>query len=140
MRFRLKAFGLHLTGSACALTLILGGLYLGWYRWPGWYLTGVLHVLIIVGIVDLGLGPTLTLIIANPRKLPPTRHVLPGRWICYLQRPEHRYRILAIGLATHSCARAQLAVEVIRLQTAPSRLANMLASTAILVRDCKASK
>ena len=68
MRFRLKAFGLHLTGSACALTLILGGLYLGWYRWPGWYLTGVLHVLIIVGIVDLALGPTLTLIIANPRK------------------------------------------------------------------------
>jgi len=68
MRFRLKAFGLHLTGSACALTLILGGLYLGWYRWPGWFLTGVLHVLIIVGIVDLALGPTLTLIIANPRK------------------------------------------------------------------------
>ena len=68
MRFRLKAFGLHLTGSACALTLVLGGLYLGWYRWPGWYLTGVLHVLVIVGIVDLGLGPTLTLIIANPRK------------------------------------------------------------------------
>jgi len=50
------------------LTLILGGLYLGWYRWPGWFLTGVLHVLIIVGIVDLALGPTLTLIIANPRK------------------------------------------------------------------------
>lgn len=68
MRFRLKAFGLHLTGSACALTLVLGALYLGWYRWPGWYLTGVLHVLLIVGIVDLALGPTLTLIIANPRK------------------------------------------------------------------------
>ncbi len=68
MRFRFKAFGLHLFGSACALTLILGGLYLGWYRWPGWYLTGVLHVLIIVGVVDLALGPTLTGIIANPRK------------------------------------------------------------------------
>lgn len=68
MRFRLRAFSIHLTGSACALTLILGGLYLGWYRWPAWYLTGVLHVLIIVGIVDLGLGPALTLIIANPHK------------------------------------------------------------------------
>jgi hypothetical protein len=68
MRSRLKAFGLHLTGSACALTLILGGLYFGWYRWPGWYLSGVLRVLLIVAIVDLGLGPTLTLIIANPRK------------------------------------------------------------------------
>ena len=68
MRFRLTAFGLHLLGSACALTLVLGGLYLGWYRWPGWYLTGVLHILLIVGLVDLALGPTLTLIIANPRK------------------------------------------------------------------------
>ena len=68
MQFRLKAFGLHLLGSATALTLILGGLYLGWYSWPGWYLTGVMHVLVIVGIVDLALGPTLTLIVANPRK------------------------------------------------------------------------
>ncbi|MBV8784483.1 MAG: hypothetical protein JOZ67_09870 [Gammaproteobacteria bacterium] len=68
MRFRLRAFTLHLAGSACALTLILGGLYLGWYRWPGWYLTAVAHILIIVGSVDLALGPTLTLIVANPQK------------------------------------------------------------------------
>ncbi len=68
MRFRLKAFALHLTGSACALTLILGGLYLGWYRWPGWYLTDVLHVVAILLIVDLGIGPSLTLIVANPGK------------------------------------------------------------------------
>ena len=68
MRFRLTAFGLHLLGSACVLTLVLGGLYLGWYHWPGWYLTAVTRVLLIVGLVDLGLGPTLTLIIANPKK------------------------------------------------------------------------
>jgi hypothetical protein len=68
MRFRLTAFGLHLLGSACALTLVLGGLYLGWYHWPGWYLTAVTRVLIIVGLVDLGLGPALTLMIANPKK------------------------------------------------------------------------
>lgn len=73
MRFRLRAFLLHLVGSACALTLILGGLYLGWYRWPGWYLTGVLRVLIILLVVDLALGPTITLIIANPKK--PRRHL-----------------------------------------------------------------
>src|SRR5438094_4373391 len=78
--------------------------------------------------------------IGSPRKLQLTRLVPQAQWICYLQRPEHRYRMLPIGLATHSCARAQLAVEVIRLQTAPSRLANMLASTAILGRDCRASK
>jgi hypothetical protein len=68
MRFRLKAFGLHLSASATLLTLILGSLYLGWYRWPGWYLSGVVRILVIVGTVDLALGPTLTLLIANPRK------------------------------------------------------------------------
>src|ERR1700686_225455 len=68
MRFRLKAFGLHLSASVTLLTLILGALYLGWYRWPGWYLTVALHVVVILGVVDLALGPSLTLIVANPRK------------------------------------------------------------------------
>lgn len=68
MRFRVTASGLHLLASACVLSLILGTLYAGWYRWPGWYLTGVLHVLAVLLIVDLALGPTVTLIIANPRK------------------------------------------------------------------------
>jgi hypothetical protein len=68
MRFRLKAFGLHLSASVLLLTLIFGALYLGWYRWPGWFLTGVLHVVAIVAFVDLALGPTLTLIVANPSK------------------------------------------------------------------------
>src|SRR5215469_10167574 len=68
MKFRLSAFGLHLLGSAAALSLILGGLWLGWYRWPGWYLTGVVRVVAILAIVDLALGPALTAIVANPRK------------------------------------------------------------------------
>jgi hypothetical protein len=68
MRFRFTLFGLHLLGSAGALSLILGALYAGWYRWPGWYLTGVLHVLTILLMVDVALGPSLTLIIASPRK------------------------------------------------------------------------
>ena len=68
MKFRLKASGLHLLGSATALALVLGGLYLGWYRWPGWYLSNVARVALIVGCVDLTLGPLVTLIIANPGK------------------------------------------------------------------------
>jgi hypothetical protein len=68
MRFRLQAFGLHLSGSATALTLVLGALWLGWYRWPGWYLASALQVVGIVVMVDLVLGPTLTLIVANPGK------------------------------------------------------------------------
>jgi hypothetical protein len=68
MRFRLTAFGRHLLGSASALTLVLGGLYLGWYRWPGWYLASALYVVGIVALVDVVLGPTLTLIVAHPGK------------------------------------------------------------------------
>ena len=69
MQFRVKAFGLHLLGSASALTLILGALYFGWYRWPGWYLSSVLHVIGIVVLVDLVVGPTLTLIVGWKAKM-----------------------------------------------------------------------
>jgi hypothetical protein len=68
MKSRLKAFGWHFCGSVCVLLVVLGTLYLGWYRWPGWYLTGVLHVLPFVVGVDVVLGPLVTLLIANPRK------------------------------------------------------------------------
>jgi hypothetical protein len=68
MKFRFKAFGLHLLGSATALTLVLGTLYWGWYRWPGWYLSSVLHVVGIVVLVDLFLGPALTFTVSNPAK------------------------------------------------------------------------
>jgi hypothetical protein len=68
MKFRLKAFGLHLLGSATALTLILGALYLGWYHWPGWYLSAALHVILVMVGVDVVLGPLLTLIVADSSK------------------------------------------------------------------------
>jgi hypothetical protein len=68
MHFRLKAFSLHLLSSAAVLTLLLGCLYYGWYRWPGWYLTDVTRVVLVMICVDVVLGPTLTLIIANQKK------------------------------------------------------------------------
>jgi hypothetical protein len=68
MRFRLKLFSLHLLSSATVLSLILGCLYFGWYRWPGWYLTDVSRVVLVMVCVDVVLGPTLTLIIANQKK------------------------------------------------------------------------
>lgn len=61
-------FGLHLAASASVLTLVLGTLYLGWYHWPGWYLSVVGPVVGIAALVDVVLGPTLTLVIANPAK------------------------------------------------------------------------
>ncbi len=66
--FRLRASGLHLCGSATVLTLVLGGLYAGWYRWPGWYLTGAAHMAGIMAGVDVALGPLLTLLIADSAK------------------------------------------------------------------------
>jgi hypothetical protein len=68
MQFRLKAFSLHLLASATALTLILGSLYLGWYRWPGWYLADATQVVLVMICVDVVLGPMLTFIIANKNK------------------------------------------------------------------------
>jgi hypothetical protein len=73
MRFRLKAFSLHLASSATVLTLILGSLYLGWYRWPGWRLTDVTQLVLVIVCVDVVLGPTLTFIVASQEK---SRHVL----------------------------------------------------------------
>jgi hypothetical protein len=68
MKFRLKLFRLHLAASATVLSVVLGGLYLGWYHWPGWYLAIATPVIIVLAGVDLALGPLLTLIIANPAK------------------------------------------------------------------------
>jgi hypothetical protein len=68
MMFRLKAFSLHLLGSAAALTLILGTLYLGWYRWPGWYLAEAARVVAVLIGVDLVLGPLMTFVIASNKK------------------------------------------------------------------------
>jgi hypothetical protein len=68
VRFRLAALGLHLLASCVALTIILGGLYLGWYRWPGWYLADVVQVTLVLAGVDLVAGPLLTFVIASPAK------------------------------------------------------------------------
>jgi hypothetical protein len=69
MKFRLTIAGIHLVGSIMALLVVLGGLYLGWYRWPGWYLANALRVAPILVAVDAALGPFLTLLVASPAKL-----------------------------------------------------------------------
>ncbi len=68
MKFRIKAFAWHLSGSIALLALTLGLVYLGWYRWPGWYLADLPAVLAIMVGVDVVLGPLLTSAIANPAK------------------------------------------------------------------------
>lgn len=68
MKFRFKAFGYHLLGSACFMGLVLGALYLGWYRWPGWYLAGASTIALMMSGFDVVLGPALTFVIANSNK------------------------------------------------------------------------
>jgi hypothetical protein len=68
MGFRLKAFGVHLLASVGALSLLLGALYLGWYRWPGWYLADASQVVLVMAGVDLIVGPLLTFVVAADSK------------------------------------------------------------------------
>jgi hypothetical protein len=68
MRFRLKALGLHLLASTVALSSILGALFFGWYRWPGWHLADVTHVVLVMAGVDVVIGPLLTFVIARSSK------------------------------------------------------------------------
>ena len=69
MKFRLRFFGLHLLASFVVLTALLGALYLGWYRWPGWYLADAAKVVMVMAAVDLVVGPVLTFVIASAAKL-----------------------------------------------------------------------
>lgn len=66
--FRLRAFLAHLGASLFLLTVVLGGLYLGWYRWPGWYLMQADMIAGILVMVDAGLGPLATLVVSSPTK------------------------------------------------------------------------
>jgi hypothetical protein len=68
MRFRFTALGLHLLASALTLAAIFGLLYVGWYRWPGWYLADVSQVVMVMAGVDLVVGPLLTGVVASPAK------------------------------------------------------------------------
>ena len=64
----MKAFGAHLVASVVALSMLLGALYLGWYRWPGWYLADASQVVLVMAGVDLVVGPLLTFVVAAESK------------------------------------------------------------------------
>ena len=68
MGFRLRTAGWHLLGSVLVFAVVLGALYVGWYRWPAWYLAGALPVTTAMTGADLVLGPLTTLLIAAPAK------------------------------------------------------------------------
>jgi len=74
---RLGAGGLHLLISAVLLSVLLVCMHFTGYAWPVWYLQGVHVVFAMVAFVDLCLGPTMTLIVTNPKK---TRRSLLQDW------------------------------------------------------------
>lgn len=60
---RLKAFGIHLAISLAIFVLVLGLLILVWYPWPLFDLEGGWRGIRLVALVDVVLGPALTLIL-----------------------------------------------------------------------------
>jgi hypothetical protein len=68
MPYRLRMFALHLLSSVVLLTLVLAIFYFGWYDWPGWHLAGAEFVVGLMMLVDIGVGPLATLVVANPAK------------------------------------------------------------------------
>lgn len=68
MGFRSRVFVIHLLASLGVLSVVLATLYAGWYYWPGWYLMGAESIAGIIVLVDVGIGPLATLVVANPTK------------------------------------------------------------------------
>lgn len=65
---RLRAFGLHLTGSALVFIIFLGLMFFIWYPSPYFEINSGWTVLRILAGVDVVLGPLLTLIVFKPGK------------------------------------------------------------------------
>lgn len=60
---RFKAFGIHLAISLAIFMLVLGLLVLAWYPWPLFDLEGGWQGIRLVALVDIVIGPVLTLIL-----------------------------------------------------------------------------
>jgi len=60
---RWKAAGIHLLISLIVISLVGAGLLFLWYGWPLFQLMGGARLLLLLGVVDLVVGPLLTLIV-----------------------------------------------------------------------------
>ncbi len=65
---RLKAFLFHLSASAVIALAVLWVVFLLWYPEPLHVAVGVTHIFLILLLIDVVLGPTLTLIVYKPKK------------------------------------------------------------------------
>ena len=65
---RLKASGVHLGISAVVASCVLGIVYFGWYRTPLDSISGVGVILLMILMIDVTLGPLLTMVVFDRRK------------------------------------------------------------------------
>lgn len=65
---RLKAFSVHVVASAFVALCTAALVFLVWYPSPLAAATGVTHIFFLVLVVDVTVGPVITLIVFNPAK------------------------------------------------------------------------
>ena len=68
MKTRLKAFAIHFLISAAVVGIALALTYGAWYRTPFSYIENVTTIILMLAMVDLVMGPLMTLIVYNPAK------------------------------------------------------------------------
>lgn len=109
---RFRVAGLHLLASAAVAGVIALWLFFIWYPEPFRTLSGGLHLFGILVLVDLALGPCVTLIVSTPRK--PSRELKTDiAFIVVLQ-------LLAMGYGTWTVYQARpvyMAFEIDRFRT-----------------------
>lgn len=68
LKTRFKAAGVHLSISACVATLFAMLVFLIWYPGPLALASGVRNIFLLLLLVDIVLGPVITLLVFNPAK------------------------------------------------------------------------
>jgi len=115
---RLRAGGTHLVISFCLLVLLAIGMHFSGYTWPIWYLQGAVRLFGMVVFVDLCLGPSITLIISNPKK--PRRELLRDWTIIAL------VQIVALGYGAYTLWEGRPIVAVVAVDRIEVMSANTL--------------
>jgi hypothetical protein len=66
-RAKLKAFAIHVGISLVVFAVVIAALIRLWYPEPYFWIDGGLYIMTIAAFVDIGLGPSITLVVFRPR-------------------------------------------------------------------------
>ena len=98
MREKLKAAGIHLLAGLVLISLVFCLIYFVWYPAPFYQLSGGKDLLELIFIVDVVLGPLLTLVVYNQKKSLRERTLDIGLIVC-LQLAALGYGLYTVHLA-----------------------------------------